>query len=80
MFDFLSFQLENWADAVRGYEVLRMELPDDIEVLVHPQVALKKLLGEEVVNMEFSGDCGRSVKSRAVQGSYLSTRFGALDT
>lgn len=80
MFDFLSFQLENWADAVRDYEVLRMELPDDIEVLVHPQVALKKLLGEEVVNMEFSGDCGRSVKSRAVQGSYLSTRFGALDT
>lgn len=44
---------------MRDYEVLRMELPDDIEVaesLVHPQVALKKLLGEEVVNMEFSGD------------------------
>lgn len=51
--------MENWADAVRDYEVLRMELPDDIEVvesLVHAQVALKKLLGEEVVNMEFSGD------------------------
>lgn len=52
-------QLERWADAVRDYEFLRMKLPDDSEVaesLFHTQVALKKSLGEEVVNMKFGGD------------------------
>ncbi|OWM88601.1 hypothetical protein CDL15_Pgr002368 [Punica granatum] len=52
-------KLERWADAVRDYEVLRRELPDDNEVaesLFHAQVALKKSLGEEVVNMQFGGD------------------------
>lgn len=44
---------------MRDYEVLRRELPDDNEVaesLFHAQVALKKLLGEEVVNMKFGGE------------------------
>lgn len=52
-------QLERWADAVRDYEVLRRELPDDSEVaesLFHAQVALKKSRGEEVYNMKFGGE------------------------
>ncbi|KAM7277920.1 hypothetical protein ACFE04_005054 [Oxalis oulophora] len=52
-------KLERWADAVRDYEVLRRELPDDNEVaesLFHAQVALKKSRGEEVYNMKFGGD------------------------
>jgi hypothetical protein len=46
-------------DAVRDYEVLRMELPNDNEVaesLFHAQVALKKSRGEEVYNMKFGGE------------------------
>ncbi|XP_059442433.1 TPR repeat-containing thioredoxin TTL1 [Corylus avellana] len=52
-------KLERWVDAVRDYEVLRMELPDDNEVaesLFHAQVALKKSRGEEVYNMKFGGE------------------------
>ncbi|KAM7252159.1 hypothetical protein ACFE04_024042 [Oxalis oulophora] len=52
-------KLERWADAVRDYEVLRRELPNDNEVaesLFHAQVALKKSRGEEVYNMKFGGD------------------------
>ncbi|KAF9666717.1 hypothetical protein SADUNF_Sadunf16G0257800 [Salix dunnii] len=51
-------KLERWADAVRDYEVLRRELPDDngvAESLFHAQVALKKSRGEEVYNMKFGG-------------------------
>ncbi|KAE8680113.1 TPR repeat-containing thioredoxin TTL1 [Hibiscus syriacus] len=50
-------KLERWAEAVRDYEVLRRELPDDNEVaeyLYHAQVALKKSRGEEVYNMKFA--------------------------
>lgn len=52
-------QLERWEEAVRDYEVLRMELPDDNEVaesLFHAQVALKKSRGEEVHNLKFGGE------------------------
>ncbi|XP_050367775.1 TPR repeat-containing thioredoxin TTL1 [Argentina anserina] len=52
-------KLERWVDAVRDYEVLRRELPDDSEVaesLFHAQVALKKSRGEEVHNMKFGGE------------------------
>ncbi|XP_044509781.1 TPR repeat-containing thioredoxin TTL1-like [Mangifera indica] len=52
-------KLERWADAVRDYEVLRRELPDDNKVaesLFHAQVALKKSRGEEVYNMKFGGE------------------------
>ncbi|KAH7544038.1 hypothetical protein JRO89_XS15G0090300 [Xanthoceras sorbifolium] len=52
-------KLERWADAVRDYEVLRREFPDDNEVaesLFHAQVALKKSRGEEVYNMKFGGE------------------------
>ncbi|VVA16575.1 PREDICTED: TPR [Prunus dulcis] len=52
-------KLERWVDAVRDYEVLRKELPDDNEVaesLFHAQVALKKSRGEEVYNMKFGGE------------------------
>ncbi|XVE50106.1 hypothetical protein DITRI_Ditri01bG0135000 [Diplodiscus trichospermus] len=52
-------KLERWADAVRDYEVLRRELPDDNEIaesLFHAQVALKKSRGEEVYNMKFGGE------------------------
>ncbi|CAA0816032.1 TPR repeat-containing thioredoxin TTL1 [Striga hermonthica] len=52
-------KLERWSDAVRDYEVLRMELPDNKEVaesLFHAQVALKKSRGEEVHNMKFGGE------------------------
>jgi hypothetical protein len=55
---FCKLQLERWADAVRDYEVLRRELPDDngvAESLFHAQVALKKSRGEEVYNMKFGG-------------------------
>lgn len=54
-----KLQLERWADAVRDYEVLRRELPDDnnvAESLFHAQVALKKSRGEEVYNMKFGGE------------------------
>ncbi|KAG6421395.1 hypothetical protein SASPL_117946 [Salvia splendens] len=52
-------KLERWSEAVRDYEVLRRELPDDNEVaesLFHAQVALKKSLGEDVYNVKFGGD------------------------
>ncbi|KAL1563773.1 TPR repeat-containing thioredoxin TTL1-like [Salvia divinorum] len=52
-------KLERWSEAVRDYEVLRRELPDDNELaesLFHAQVALKKSLGEDVYNMKFGGD------------------------
>ncbi|KAL6554170.1 hypothetical protein OROMI_019843 [Orobanche minor] len=52
-------KLERWSEAVRDYEVLRRELPDNTEVaesLFHAQVALKKSRGEEVYNMKFGGE------------------------
>ncbi|XP_038690157.1 TPR repeat-containing thioredoxin TTL1-like [Tripterygium wilfordii] len=52
-------KLERWADAVRDYEALRRELPDDngiAESLFHAQVALKKSRGEDVYNMKFGGE------------------------
>lgn len=52
-------KLERWAEAVRDYEVLRRELPNDTEVaesLFHAQVALKKSRGEDVHNMKFGGE------------------------
>ncbi|KAL2466780.1 TPR repeat-containing thioredoxin TTL1 [Abeliophyllum distichum] len=52
-------KLERWDEAVRDYEFLRMELPNDNEVaesLFHAQVALKKSRGEEVYNMKFGGE------------------------
>ncbi|WOH03023.1 hypothetical protein DCAR_0522414 [Daucus carota subsp. sativus] len=52
-------KLERWADAVRDYEVLRKELPNDNDVaesLFHAQVALRKSRGEEVHNMKFGGE------------------------
>ncbi|XP_051125723.1 TPR repeat-containing thioredoxin TTL1-like [Andrographis paniculata] len=52
-------KLERWSEAVRDYEVLRRELPDDKEVaesLFHAQVALRKSRGEEVYNMKFGGE------------------------
>ncbi|KAG8657918.1 TPR repeat-containing thioredoxin TTL1 [Manihot esculenta] len=52
-------KLERWADAVRDYEILNRELPDDNDVaesLFHVQVALKKSRGEEVYNMKFGGE------------------------
>ncbi|KAK9688824.1 hypothetical protein RND81_09G013500 [Saponaria officinalis] len=52
-------KLERWAEAVRDYETLRKQLPQDNEVaeaLFHAQVALKKSRGEEVFNMKFGGD------------------------
>ncbi|KAK1583409.1 hypothetical protein Q3G72_023528 [Acer saccharum] len=52
-------KLERWEDAVRDYEVLRRDFPDDNEVaesLFHAQVALKKSRGEEVYNMKFGGE------------------------
>ncbi|WCJ32253.1 TPR repeat-containing thioredoxin TTL1 [Euphorbia peplus] len=57
-------KLERWADAVKDYEVLRKELPDDNEVaesLFHAQVALKKSRGEEVYNMKFGGEVEKIV-------------------
>ncbi|CAA0816342.1 TPR repeat-containing thioredoxin TTL1 [Striga hermonthica] len=52
-------KLERWSEAVRDYEVLRRELPNDNEVaesLFHAQVALRKSRGEEVYNMKFGGE------------------------
>ncbi|KAL1537937.1 TPR repeat-containing thioredoxin TTL1-like [Salvia divinorum] len=52
-------KLERWSEAVRDYEMLRRELPDDKEVaesLFHAHVALKKSRGEEVHNMKFGGE------------------------
>ncbi|XP_073122000.1 TPR repeat-containing thioredoxin TTL1-like isoform X1 [Henckelia pumila] len=54
-----SKQLEHWNEALRDYELLRKELPDDKEVaesLFHVQVALKKSRGEDVYNMKFGGE------------------------
>ncbi|XP_073029057.1 TPR repeat-containing thioredoxin TTL1-like isoform X3 [Primulina eburnea] len=54
-----SKQLERWSEALRDYELLRNELPDDKEVaesLFHVQVALKKSRGEDVYNMKFGGE------------------------
>ncbi|KAJ8899526.1 hypothetical protein K2173_018500 [Erythroxylum novogranatense] len=52
-------KLDRWADAVRDYEILRRELPDDNDVaesLFHSQVSLKKSRGEEVYNLKFGGE------------------------
>uniref|UniRef100_A0A0D9WKE7 Thioredoxin domain-containing protein n=1 Tax=Leersia perrieri TaxID=77586 RepID=A0A0D9WKE7_9ORYZ len=52
-------KLERWADCVWDYEVLRKELPSNMEVaesLFHAQVALKTTRGEEVANMKFGGE------------------------
>ncbi|KAE9620792.1 hypothetical protein Lal_00019850 [Lupinus albus] len=54
-----NIKLERWAEAVKDYEVLRRELPDDNEVaeaLFHAVVALKKSRGEEVHNLKFGGE------------------------
>lgn len=52
-------QLERWEEAVKDYEVLRRELPDDNDVAeahFHAFVALKKSRGEEVYNLKFGGE------------------------
>lgn len=52
-------QLERLDDAFRDYEVLRREMPGDVEVrrgLFDVQVALKKSKGEDVFKMRFGGD------------------------
>lgn len=51
--------MERWSEAVRDYEILRKDLPDDNEVaegLFYAQVALKKSRGDEVYNMKFGGE------------------------
>ncbi|XP_006360076.1 TPR repeat-containing thioredoxin TTL1-like [Solanum tuberosum] len=51
-----NVKLERWADAVRDYEILRQELPNDRELaefLFHCRVELKKSQGEDVHNMTF---------------------------
>ncbi|OAE36004.1 hypothetical protein AXG93_93s1430 [Marchantia polymorpha subsp. ruderalis] len=53
------FNLERLDDAFRDYEVLRREMPGDVEVrrgLFDVQVALKKSKGEDVFKMRFGGD------------------------
>ncbi|KAG6541934.1 hypothetical protein Mapa_016659 [Marchantia paleacea] len=53
------FNLERLDDAFRDYEVLRREMPGDVEVrrgLFDVQVALKKSRGEDVFKMRFGGD------------------------
>ncbi|PSS05653.1 TPR repeat-containing thioredoxin like [Actinidia chinensis var. chinensis] len=74
-------KLDRWAEAVRDYEVLRRELPGDNEVaesLIRAQVALKKLVQEEVHDakgevasldwfkaaISSPGGCGREPNSR----------------
>ncbi|KAK7405321.1 hypothetical protein VNO78_06543 [Psophocarpus tetragonolobus] len=52
-------KLERWEEAVKDYEFLRRELPDNNEVaenLFHAQVALKKSRGEELHNLKFGGE------------------------
>lgn len=52
-------QLERWEDALRDYEVLRVEMPNDMEVergYFDAQVALKKSRGEEIHKMKFGGE------------------------
>ncbi|XP_073312704.1 TPR repeat-containing thioredoxin TTL1-like isoform X1 [Primulina huaijiensis] len=54
-----SKQLERWSEALRDYELLRKELPEDKEVaesLFHVQIAFKKSRGEDVYNMKFGGE------------------------
>ncbi|GMH24246.1 hypothetical protein Nepgr_026089 [Nepenthes gracilis] len=54
-----NYKLERWAEAVRDYQLLRRELPNDKEVagsLFHAQVALKKSHGEDVTTMKFDGE------------------------
>ncbi|CAA6661064.1 unnamed protein product [Spirodela intermedia] len=51
-------KLERWAEAVQDYEVLRNDLPGDIEVaeaLSHAQISLKKSRGEEASSLKFGG-------------------------
>ncbi|KAI9085902.1 hypothetical protein K1719_031979 [Acacia pycnantha] len=52
-------KLERWAEAVKDYEILRRDLPDDSEVaeaLFHAILALKKSRGEEVHDLKFGGE------------------------
>ncbi|XP_006655095.2 TPR repeat-containing thioredoxin TTL1-like [Oryza brachyantha] len=52
-------KMENWADSVKDYEVLRRELPSDTEVAeghFHAFVALRSSRGEDVSNMKFGGE------------------------
>ncbi|XP_073054562.1 TPR repeat-containing thioredoxin TTL1-like [Primulina eburnea] len=52
-------KLGNWKEAIKDYEMLRKELPDDKEVaesLFHAQIALKISQGEDVHNMKFGGE------------------------
>ncbi|XP_039049418.1 inactive TPR repeat-containing thioredoxin TTL3-like isoform X2 [Hibiscus syriacus] len=52
-------KLGRWADAVRDYELLRKELPGDIEVaesLHNAQVALKKSRGVDIHKTKISGE------------------------
>ncbi|KAH7444083.1 hypothetical protein KP509_02G063800 [Ceratopteris richardii] len=53
-----SLKLERWEDALRDYEVLRLKVPDDVEVsrgLFEAQVAIKKARGEDTHRMRFGG-------------------------
>ncbi|GER29168.1 tetratricopeptide repeat-containing family protein [Striga asiatica] len=73
-------KLERWSEAVRDYEVLRRELPDDNEVaesLFHAQVALRKSRGEEVYNMKFGGEVESVSGLDQFRASILSSGEGA---
>ncbi|KAL5081562.1 hypothetical protein RYX36_009983 [Vicia faba] len=55
-------KLEKWEEAVKDYEVLRKELPNDndvAEALFHANISLKKSRGEEVTNLKFGGEVER---------------------
>ncbi|CAK8535022.1 unnamed protein product [Lathyrus sativus] len=55
-------KLQKWEEAVKDYEVLRKELPNDNDVAeahFHAHVSLKKSRGEEVTNLKFGGEVER---------------------
>ncbi|GER53462.1 tetratricopeptide repeat-containing family protein [Striga asiatica] len=73
-------KLERWSEAVRDYEVLRRELPDDNEIgesLFHAQVALRKARGEEVYNMKFGGEVELVSGPEQFRAAILSSGEGA---
>ncbi|GMH05589.1 hypothetical protein Nepgr_007429 [Nepenthes gracilis] len=52
-------KLKRWVEAVRDYEVLRGQLPDNNEIaesLYHAQVELRKSRGEAAANMKFGSE------------------------
>ncbi|XP_020587699.1 TPR repeat-containing thioredoxin TTL1-like [Phalaenopsis equestris] len=54
-------KLERWAESVKDYEVLRRELPGDgdvAEALLHAQVSLKALRGNDVSYLTYGGEVG----------------------